>query len=87
VKWTVVWHSDAMNHLTEIWLRAADRNAVSLASHVVDQTLGQSPELAGEEFYGDRLFDFAPLSVIYRVSEPDCLVTVLQVWYQPEPVE
>lgn len=77
--WTVVWHPDATNKLAEIWLQAADRAAVVRATHDIDRTLGDRPELSGVEFYGDRLLDVAPLSVVYCFSEPDRLVKILDV--------
>jgi hypothetical protein len=29
IRFTVVWHEDAQNQLAEIWIRAADRHAVT----------------------------------------------------------
>jgi hypothetical protein len=83
MRWTVVWHPDAINRLAEIWLEATDRNAVTRSAHVIDHAIRDDPERKGVDFYGDRLYDEAPLSVVYRMSEPDCLVTVLDVIYYP----
>jgi hypothetical protein len=79
--WTVVWHPDATDRPAEIWLEATDRNAVTRATHGIDRAIRENPETKGIDFYGDRLYDEAPLSVVYRMSESDRLVTVLDVIY------
>jgi hypothetical protein len=79
--WTVVWHQDAIDKLADIWLQASDRGAVTLAAHEIEQALRQDADKQGTDFFGDRLYVEPPLSVVYRVFPPDCLVRILDVEY------
>ena len=79
--WTVVWFDSAQDQLAELWMTAADRNALALAANTIDQLLRQDPYAVGESRVGNNRILFAsPLGVTYDVSDDDRLATVLAVW-------
>lgn len=45
----VRWTRKASNQLAAIWTDAMDQNAVTIASHRIDQALASDPENQGEE--------------------------------------
>ena len=81
MRYTVIWHSEAHDDLTSIWLNSADRKAITESVHRIDIALTEDPQFKGEEFYGDRIFVASPLAVTYTVSSEDRIVQVLQVWH------
>ena len=82
MRFTVTWHPSATEELTQIWLDAADRNAITQAANAIDHALADDPQNKGEEFYGDRLFVATPLAVTFAVHDADRVVQVLQVRHQ-----
>jgi hypothetical protein len=77
----VVWTRRALNQLAAIWTQATDRNAVTAASHAIDQALAIDPENEGESRPNNRRVTYAPpLGVRYRVYPADNLVRVLVCW-------
>jgi hypothetical protein len=79
MKWTVVWLGTTEDELAEIWLRAEDRQAITVASHQIDQELRKDADQKGEDFYGDRVFQSGPLAVVFELSPDDRLVRITQV--------
>jgi plasmid stabilization system protein ParE len=82
MRFTVTWHPSAERELTEIWLQAMDREAVTQAANRIDQTLASQPLTYGDVFYGDRILVVLPLAATYTVSEQDRTVQILQIWHQ-----
>ena len=81
MKYTVVWVGTAEQALTEIWLAAKDRNAVSAAAQSIDHALETNPLGVGESRdFGQRIVFVAPLAVIYSVRSQENLVRVRRVW-------
>lgn len=80
MRFTVIWSQDALDRLTERWLRAADRNAVTAAQHQIDQLLQVDPDAQGVPFYGDRLIFVAPLHAAFSINTMDMIVEVFDVW-------
>lgn len=77
----VQWKHQALNQLTGIWLKATDQNAITVASHAIDQLLAQDPENQGESRPNRRRVMYAsPLGVRYRVYPDRGLVRVLACW-------
>jgi hypothetical protein len=86
MSYTVVWKPEAERRLAQLWLDAADRNAVTQAAHQIDQRLRIGPEDAGESRPGGRrLLLVSPLGVLFRVIPQDRLVRVLTVWQFQTP--
>jgi plasmid stabilization system protein ParE len=81
MNFTVVWKPEAERRLATIWTDAADRNAITRAAAAIDEALKSRPEHLGESrSKGRRIWVEDPLGVIFRVSPPDRMVTVLTVW-------
>jgi hypothetical protein len=79
-RYTVVWHGSAQGELAELWINARDRNAVTLAAHVIDVELSQDASTKGVEVTeGLRAFFAPPLRILFTVDEGDRLVEVLRV--------
>lgn len=79
MRFTVIWSLIAVDQLTELWLNAADRNAVTAAQHQVDQLLLVDPDTQGSPFFGDRMLVVAPLDVVFSINWMDMQV-VEMVW-------
>jgi plasmid stabilization system protein ParE len=68
---TVVWLPAAQDALAEIWVQAADRQAVADADRI-DRALGRAKD-------GYRVYADPPLAVGFEVSPDDCMVRVVRV--------
>lgn len=76
-RYTVTWLSSASDRLTDIWMEASDRSAVSSAADRIDQLLAADPLAQGEEVHeGLRRLTVAPLQALYDVREQDRVVEV-----------
>jgi hypothetical protein len=62
---TVVSVDNSEAELTEIYLRATDKRAITLAANRIEEVLRLDPETAGEDFYGDRIYLERPLAVVF----------------------
>jgi hypothetical protein len=79
-RYTVVWHPIAERLLAEIWLGAADRAEVSIASDAIDRELGSDALEKGRPVDPRfRRFVAPPLEAFYEVSERDRIVRVVHV--------
>ena len=77
--YTVTWHQQALDELTEIWTAAGRRQAVNDRVDRIDRVLRLGPAGKGVDFYGDRLLVVLPLAVVYSVSEQHRTVEILSV--------
>lgn len=81
MRYTVGWSASAQNELAEVWLEAADRNAVAEASNEIDEFLAVSPnDPRCEIVAGGGILIIGPLGVQYRIRERDRFVAVVNVW-------
>jgi hypothetical protein len=79
-RYTVVWVRSAQDELAELWLNASDRNAVTVATHAIDNELRNDAPIKGSELSeGLRSLFEPPLKVIFTVREGDRIVDVLRV--------
>ncbi len=79
-RYTVVWHPAARDRLARLWLVSNDRQAVTNAADEIDRELAVDPVKKGSLVRNQlRILCVLPLRVLYRVSEPDRLVTILAV--------
>jgi plasmid stabilization system protein ParE len=78
---TVDWRPAGLNELADIWLQTADRNAVTQATHRLDERLQRGPigESESREA-GRRILIEPPLGVLFRVDDAKRIVYVLTVW-------
>jgi len=68
VKWRIAWTKSARNDLITAWLASpADRQAITAASRRIEEELQYDPDFKGEDFYGDRIFQYGPLACAYRL--------------------
>ena len=82
MNYRVVWPKETLDELAAAWLAAADRDAVTAASHEIDQALGQDPYACGfrrNSSVNRTLVDY-PLGVEYEIIEDDKKVHVVRVW-------
>ena len=82
MNYIVHWTDIALNDLAAVWTAAADRNAVTAASHQLERDIAADP-------YGRGLLRASsanstavdlPLGIEYDVIEDDKTVRVLRVW-------
>jgi hypothetical protein len=86
MKYTVIWKPSAEEELARLWVNALDRQAVATAADTMDALLQEDPEAQGESRTGlVRIMIVPPLPVHFTVSEPDRLVSVLEVWRSRRP--
>ena len=76
------WTDDALNGLAAAWTTAADRTAVTRASHRLDVALGRHPFGLGlpRTSSVNRLAVDLPLGIDYEIIEDDKTVRVVHVW-------
>jgi plasmid stabilization system protein ParE len=80
MRFTVIWQPPAQGRLAEIWINTDDRQAVTAASHRIDQLLKTDPQMRGESrSRNNRVLVVPPLAVYYDVNEEDRTVHVLTV--------
>ncbi len=78
----VEWLQSALDMLAELWMQAASdqRQALTAASHQIDQRLSRDPHQEGESRSGGRRLTFvAPLAVTFQIEADGRTVTVLRV--------
>jgi len=77
----VRWKRSALNRMTELWLDAADRSAITDAVAEIDRLLANNPLHAGESrSEQDRVLFVPPLGVFFEVGGTSHVVQVLRVW-------
>jgi len=76
---TVTWHQQALDELTEAWTASGKRQAVADSVNRIDRALRVDPAAKGVDFYGDRLLIVSPLAVVYIVRDQDRTVEILSV--------
>ena len=70
-RFTVVWRPEARAELATIWMAASSRASVTAAADMIDAELVS--ELGNRCQEGLLRLEYAPLAVLFNVSEPDCI--------------
>jgi hypothetical protein len=84
MKWTVLWKKDAEDDLTNLWVNASDKAAVTAAANRIDAQLQADPLSTGEpRAEDDRVHFDPPLGVLFTVDAADRKVYVVRVWRMP----
>lgn len=65
--------------MTEAWLHAQDRRAISSAADQIDLELADDPDEKGEGLGESRILIVPPLTIAFWVSPADRRVEVLRV--------
>lgn len=77
----VRWKRTALDRVTELWLDAPDRTAITAAVDELDRLLARDPQEAGESRSESvRIVFVPPLGVFYEIDEATQIVHVLRVW-------
>ena len=80
IRYTVVWPTGAEDELTELWIAASDREAITAAARAIDVDLSEDATVKGVALSeGLRALFAPPLRVLFAVREEDRLVEVLRV--------
>ena len=82
MSYTVIWKPQAKVTLTQLWMDASDRGAITRAADKVDALLKSDAASAGEsrEEVNSRIIIEQPLGFAFRVYHEDYRVEVLSVW-------
>lgn len=82
MNYTVDWLKEALDQLAAVWVAASDRDAVSSASHELEQVIGRRPLGFGEARASSvvRVAYHPPLGIEFEIIEDDKRVRVLRVW-------
>ena len=79
MKYTVVWIRVARAQLTNLWIHASDRQAVTDSSDRIEWELGRDADMKGIELWPLRAYYDDPLAVLYTVDPVDRVVRITQV--------
>jgi hypothetical protein len=80
MKYTVTSTALADHQLAKIWIEATDRQAVTEAYDRIEALLKNDAHLRGRLHpSGWRVLAEPPLIVSFRISQDDCLATVLSI--------
>jgi hypothetical protein len=68
MNYSVLWTHASLQMLASVWMKASDREAVTMASQRIDEQLAMDPIDFGESRReGERIGIDPPLQVLYRV--------------------
>ena len=81
----VTWDDGANDQLVELWLNAADRAAVTRASHRIDVALAADPHQGQHQSEGLYRVIEPPLVAYYEIDEAKQEVRVSDVLAYREP--
>lgn len=77
----MVYLPAAEEQLADLWLKTADKEAVTQSANVIERLLANNPLGSGESSVASlRIVFEAPLAVVYDLLEADSLVKVWAVW-------
>ena len=84
MNFTVVWVPAAEQELAAVWLRSADRDAVTTAVDALERRLATAPQTEGESREGTERVTFErPVAINFRVDAVGRRVVVGRVWEYP----
>lgn len=77
----VVWETQAENQLANLWMAAADRDAVTSSANEIDEILANQGMMAGESRSDAvRILFCLPLGCYFQFREVDQTMLVAKVW-------
>ena len=79
MKWTVTWTEEAEEELTNLWLRATNKRAISQSSDRIEQELKRDADKKGKDVGRHRVLHIPPLAVAFELFPDDRIVRVIQV--------
>jgi hypothetical protein len=81
--WRLRWKKGTLGDLAALWTEADSptRQAITHATHVLEQLLRNNPEDVGESRpRGRRIMFVPPLGILFRVRPEQSKVQIVQVW-------
>jgi hypothetical protein len=79
----VRWEGTSLEELATVWVQAdsAARQAITAATHTIDQQLRNNPDKQGES-RGDeeRVLFVPPLGVTFEVDSAQHIVSIYHIW-------
>ena len=79
-RYTVTWQREAEGELVELWIAAADRDAIAAAVQAVDLALSSDAELKGDAVAeGLRSVNAPPLRVLFVARQEDRVAEIVMV--------
>ncbi len=79
-RYTVIWATDALNQLAQLWMDAVYDPTINAAANAIDRELARDPETKGSSLSeGMRFLEIPPLHVLFTVTELDRMVRVVLV--------
>jgi hypothetical protein len=81
MRFTVRSAPEVDDMLAQIWFAASDRQGLSSASNQIDEILRRAPLDFGVPIDNYRSLRIDPITVLYQVSEADCVVDILDYVY------
>lgn len=80
----VLWRPDGQNKLADLWLKVADRRALSQAADEIDAELTHAPQTKGKAIgMGYRRLVVMPLAILFTVHSTQNVVVLHEVRYFP----
>ena len=80
MNYRVLWRIRAEAQLASLWLRAADKDALTDCSEAIDRILARDPHSQGEGRQGNAcLWFYRPLCVLCLVDDPAKTVHVAAI--------
>jgi hypothetical protein len=79
----VEWLREAVGELAELWIEADSpfRQAITEATHALDQELQADPFRVSESREGDVRISFSkPLAILFEVDPQQRIVWILHIW-------
>ncbi len=82
MNYTVKWVKRALDQLAAVWMAAADRAAVTAASHRLEQEIAADPSGRGLPRGLPVVYTAIelPLGIEYEIVEKDKKVRILRLW-------
>ena len=82
MNYALIWPHETLNDLAAAWLASADRDAITEASHLIEQALMSQPLTYGSPRGASvtRMAYEPPLGVEFEIIEDDKKVRMLRVW-------
>ena len=80
IRYTVLWRTELINELTNLWLNYPGREQISNAANRIDAELMIDAHLKGDLLrLAERCISHGPLTAYFRVDEADRKVFVVAV--------
>ena len=81
MKFTIIWTKEADAILADIWVRSAQRIAITNAADRIDALLlEKANEHVDDESISRHFLCITPLAIVFEVSTQDRMIKVIYAW-------